>query len=241
MKYRELFILEVIKKNNGTIHIDNLVKDLYKIKSDYFDCIQYKGSLFNYTLSNDLKKLESNEYININDKVISYNKDRIAGIKILLEDIDLINRLDEFTFFKKFTNVYKYESSLFTIGYEGVSVENFFNKLLDHNVTHFIDTRKNAFSMKFGFSKNNLRVYCNDLNIKYIHYPELGVEKDNRHDKDFKDYKEHTLIDTIETQNKIKDMLTKGYNVALMCFEKDINTCHRLHLANNISKDVIHL
>ena len=40
--------------------------------------------------------------------------------------------------------------------------------------------RKNAFSMKYGFSKGILEKACNGVNIKYVHISELGIESSKR-------------------------------------------------------------
>ncbi|WP_348602891.1 DUF488 family protein [Bartonella tribocorum] len=41
----------------------------------------------------------------------------------------------------------------FTIGYEGKSLENYLNCLLENNIKILCDVRKNPISRKYGFSK----------------------------------------------------------------------------------------
>jgi uncharacterized protein (DUF488 family) len=67
------------------------------------------------------------------------------------------------------------ETILFTIGYEGVSLENYLNKLVKNDVKLLVDVRKNSLSMKFGFSKSLLKKYCESLHINYNHIPDLGI------------------------------------------------------------------
>ena len=43
-----------------------------------------------------------------------------------------------------------------TIGYEGLSLEQYIVTLLINDVRVLCDVRKNAYSQKFGFSKNQL-------------------------------------------------------------------------------------
>jgi len=136
------------------------------------------------------------------------------------------------------------ETTLFTIGYEGVSLEKYLQKLLLNNVNLLVDVRKNALSMKFGFSKSLLTRYCNSLGIEYIHIPEVGINSDKRqeletqadYDRLFKTYRETTLTETAKEQTQILELLKKYKRIALTCFEADSCQCHRTHLANAIKK-----
>ena len=47
------------------------------------------------------------------------------------------------------------DSVLFTIGYEGISLEEYLVRLLKNNVKVLVDVRNNPMSMKYGFSKTN--------------------------------------------------------------------------------------
>ncbi len=49
---------------------------------------------------------------------------------------------------------------LFTIGYEGISLEEYLLRLLKNNIRILVDVRNNPLSMKFGFSKSQLKKYC---------------------------------------------------------------------------------
>jgi hypothetical protein len=132
---------------------------------------------------------------------------------------------------------------LFTIGYEGVSLERYLLKLIEKNVKLLIDVRRNPLSMKFGFSKTLLRRYCNSLGIDYLHMPEVGIASDQRqsletqrdYDKLFAHYCETTILETVDAQFEIMTLLKSHNRVALTCFEADPRQCHRSHLANAIS------
>lgn len=89
-----------------------------------------------------------------------------------LEELDVVN--------KQKAKLIQTEPMLFTIGYEGFSLEKFLNRLIRLNVRTLVDVRKNAFSMKYGFSKGILEKACNGVNIKYVHIPELGIESSKR-------------------------------------------------------------
>ena len=139
------------------------------------------------------------------------------------------------------------ETILFTIGYEGVSLEKYLNKLVSNDVKLLVDVRKNSLSMKFGFSKSLLKKYCESLSIEYIHIPEVGINSDQRqelntqqdYDALFEVYKKTTLKETDSYQTKIIELLTKYKRIALTCFEADICQCHRKSLAEAIEKNPI--
>lgn len=134
--------------------------------------------------------------------------------------------------------------ALFTIGYEGISLENYLNKLVKNNIQLLVDVRKNPLSMKFGFSKTLLKKYCNSLNIEYIHIPEVGIKSNKRqslesqedYDNLFDDYKKTTLTETVSDQENILELLNKYNRIALTCFESNICQCHRLPLAESLHK-----
>lgn len=139
------------------------------------------------------------------------------------------------------------ETILFTIGYEGVSLEKYLNKLVSNDVKLLVDVRKNSLSMKFGFSKSLLKKYCESLGIEYVHIPEVGINSDQRqelntqqdYDALFEVYKKTTLKETDSYQTKIIELLTKYKRIALTCFEADICQCHRKPLAEAIAKNPI--
>lgn len=133
---------------------------------------------------------------------------------------------------------------LYTIGYEGISLEEYLNRLLINNIHVLIDVRNNPLSMKYGFSKSQLKKYCDNLSIQYVHLPDVGIQSQQRqelntqkdYDKLFKKYRVENLPKTIGTQHKILELLEKNNRVALTCFEANICQCHRKHLAEAIQK-----
>lgn len=133
---------------------------------------------------------------------------------------------------------------LFTIGYEGISLEKYLSKLVKNNVDALVDVRKNPLSMKFGFSKSQLKTYCKNLGISYYHIPEVGIESHQRqnlgsqadYDVLFEHYCKTTLKKTGESQYEILGLLNKHNRIALTCFEAEPCQCHRSHLAEHISK-----
>jgi uncharacterized protein (DUF488 family) len=136
------------------------------------------------------------------------------------------------------------DTILFTIGYEGVSVENYLNKLIQNDVKLLIDVRRNPISMKYGFSKNTLKRHCESINIKYLHIPEVGIASEQRqvlnsqkdYDLLFLNYKKSTLNETEKQQEEILNLLQQHKRVALTCFEANICQCHRKPLAEAVTQ-----
>lgn len=136
------------------------------------------------------------------------------------------------------------QTILYTIGYEGISLEEYLNRLIKNDVKVLVDVRKNALSMKFGFSKKQMETFCASLNIEYLHIPEVGIQSQQRqelktqtdYDNLFKIYKKQNLKQTISHQEKILNLLKEKKRIALTCFEANICQCHRKHLAEAIIK-----
>ncbi|MCB0751050.1 MAG: DUF488 domain-containing protein, partial [Ignavibacteriae bacterium] len=133
---------------------------------------------------------------------------------------------------------------LYTIGYEGLTSEEYFNKLINLDIKVLCDVRNFPRSMKYGFSKNQLKNACENLGIKYVHLPELGIKSDKRkelntqldYDKLFEEYNKTTLKSNLEDQQFILHLLEKYKRVALTCFEKNTHQCHRIPLSTSIKE-----
>lgn len=132
--------------------------------------------------------------------------------------------------------------ALFTIGYEGISIEQYINKLLKEDVKVLCDVRKNSFSMKYGFNKSQLEMVCKGVGIQFLHIPEVGIESSKRkelktqsdYDLLFEDYKHKVIPETLSQQEQIVNLLEQNHRVAITCFEKDICQCHRKPLSEAI-------
>ena len=132
---------------------------------------------------------------------------------------------------------------LFTIGYEGKSLEQFLNVLIRESVSVLCDVRRNPISRKYGFSKRTLMNACNWLGIDYVHKPELGVDSQSRknlhspadYQSLFRHYCQTTLVELHESLNSIALILQRDHSrIALTCFEADADHCHRGCIANAI-------
>jgi uncharacterized protein (DUF488 family) len=144
---------------------------------------------------------------------------------------------------------------LYTIGYEGISLEQYLNKLIGKDVKVLVDVRNNPMSMKYGFTKSQLLKACNSVGIEYLHFPEVGIVSEQRqelicqsdYDILFLKYRKETLSQTLSTQEKILKLLQDKRRIALTCFEANICHCHRKHLAEALTQlpqwkyELIHL
>jgi len=135
------------------------------------------------------------------------------------------------------------KTTLYTIGYEGISLEAYLNRLIKNDVKVLVDVRNNPLSMKFGFSKTQLKNFCASLDIEYLHIPQVGIQSEQRqelnsqadYDKLFDTYKKSNLRQTTSYQEQILNLLKLKKRIALTCFEANICQCHRKHLAEAIT------
>jgi uncharacterized protein (DUF488 family) len=133
--------------------------------------------------------------------------------------------------------------AIYTSGYEGKSVDGFFDNLIRAGIRAIIDVRFNPMSRKYGFAGSSLRRIGEKLGFVYNHLPELGIEGKHRESlSDFKSYQR--LLDqyarTFLNQqhvalNRLAVMLRKVPSV-LVCMEKDVVCCHRGRLATAMAE-----
>lgn len=124
---------------------------------------------------------------------------------------------------------------LFTIGYEGKTIDQYLHELIQHNVKALVDVRKNPLSRKHGFSKKQLEAYVNRVDIAYYHLPDLGIHSDLRQHLDhkqayvelFQHYASQILPHQAEGIKAIHNILNKHTRIALTCFEAESCMCHR--------------
>jgi len=129
---------------------------------------------------------------------------------------------------------------LFTVGYEGATIDNFIDSLQANNINCILDVRALPLSRKPGFSKTKLSTRLEQVKIHYIHLPELGTPKDIRDElKSTRDY-----VAFFKKMEKYlagkKDAIRQAYNqvidtrCCLLCFERLADQCHRKIVAEKI-------
>lgn len=149
----------------------------------------------------------------------------------------LLNQ-EEFRRIQQQKRQYK-QPTLFTIGYEGLSLEAYINKLILNDIRVLCDVRKNAYSQKFGFSKAQLKQACEGVGIKYIHIPELGIESEKRqallsqndYNILFEEYEKEIINNKFDYILYVKSIIERYKRVALTCFEHNPAQCHRSKIA----------
>ncbi|MDE6552068.1 MAG: DUF488 domain-containing protein [Muribaculaceae bacterium] len=137
---------------------------------------------------------------------------------------------------------HKNDMSLITIGYEGLSLEQYIVILLRNDVRVLCDVRKNAYSQKFGFSKAQLVKACEGVGIRYEHIPNLGIISEKRkelknqtdYDKLFDEYESTTLKSARNELNHLYKLLQNDKRIALTCFEHNPLQCHRSRIAKKL-------
>lgn len=188
------------------------------------------------TLKNKFKNLSRDELIRYVYIEYPYYtlKSEIRNNVLTEEERNKIDNIIKLQYIKPDT-----EHTLFTIGYEGLSIEEYVNKLITNNIKVLCDVRKNPLSRKYGFSKTILADIISKFDIKYVHIPELGIESDNRKNLKnlndyislFKEYKNSVLINQVNSLNRLYDIFKNEKRIALTCFEADPNYCHRTKIA----------
>lgn len=162
-------------------------------------------------------------------------RSKIASTYLPKEDL---NRIDLFRPVNK-------EQKLYTIGYEGIKAEEYMNKLLQKDIRLLVDVRKNSVSMKYGFSKSQLTGMCKNLEIGFIHIPELGIESEKRKNLDsksdyeelFREYEQETLPLRNEQLKRLYQLLSKYKRIAITCFEKEHSSCHRHKISDYLKEE----
>lgn len=134
--------------------------------------------------------------------------------------------------------------ALASIGYEGRSIENYFNALIKSGIGILCDVRKNPISRKYGFSRSTLCRLCEGCGIEYRHYPQLGIPSWERkmlncqedYDILFDRYEKTILPNAQDSVDDISDLVKQGRGVALTCFEANPAQCHRTRVARIVAQ-----
>lgn len=132
--------------------------------------------------------------------------------------------------------------AVYTIGYEGNSVDGFFDRMLRAGIRGIADVRANPVSRKYGFARSSLSGIAEKLGINYHHYPELGIPSDHRAALNgFASYQR--LLDRYERimlprqtagVTALNDVV-QSEATALLCVERDVRCCHRSRLADAVA------
>lgn len=142
-------------------------------------------------------------------------------------------------------------TKLATVGYEGRSVEDFFSCISKNYINQIIDIRSNPISRKPGFSKKAFSILCEQHNISYIHFPDVGIPSIYRKQYLHKGisellcyYESKLLPNARESIAAIITLISQRPS-ALLCFERNGHACHRFVVAQEIARQtgfsIVHL
>ena len=132
--------------------------------------------------------------------------------------------------------------TLYTVGYQGHSIETFLDLLQANGVTQIIDVRQLPFSRKPDFSKKRLAAHLADAGIAYSHLVALGTPKalrdEVRHSHDYDSFFAAMEEIVAGQPDAVQDALdlARAQPSALLCFEANAAECHRLVVAQAIEQ-----
>jgi uncharacterized protein (DUF488 family) len=131
---------------------------------------------------------------------------------------------------------------IFTFGYEGLSLQDFIERLRAAGVETVVDVRANPLSRKPGFSKRAFAASLNAAGITYIHASAMGCPKTVRdrykRDGDWAVYTRGFLTHLNSQTEEVAQLArsTAQSITCLVCFEADFNRCHRTYVAHAAAK-----
>ncbi|MBA3462584.1 MAG: DUF488 domain-containing protein [Deltaproteobacteria bacterium] len=124
-------------------------------------------------------------------------------------------------------------TALFTIGYEGLALDEFLARLKASKIDRVIDIRELPLSRRRGFSKAPLAGALRDAGIDYVHLRSAGNPYRKEEDALVK-YRVH-IADATPVIEEVADA-ARGRRAALLCYEADPATCHRSLIAPHVAK-----
>ncbi len=132
------------------------------------------------------------------------------------------------------------EMMLLTVGYEGRTTEELMGVLTDADVNVLVDVRLTPLSRKPGMSKRQLADALTAVGVEYLHLPALGNPRDNRDAFRQGDPRGRArfraLLDAPQAQSALDELRSRLQEdrVALLCFEREPNCCHRQLVSENL-------
>lgn len=122
---------------------------------------------------------------------------------------------------------------IYSVGYEGMTVEGLVERLVGARVTTLVDVRLHPVSRKPGFSRRRLAEALAAAGIAYVHEKELGNPPDNRasfRDGDGRDGRARMRAILSDGAGGAIDRLVTlaaGGRIAVLCVEREHDRCHR--------------
>lgn len=131
--------------------------------------------------------------------------------------------------------------TLFTIGYEGASPDDFWATLLSSGIKNIIDIRDVPISRRPGFSKKALGREAELVGVNYVHLAGLGDPKQGREAAKAGNFTQFRKIFSahMQTSEAISDLaeavaLSMEAPSCLLCYERNPENCHRTIVASHM-------
>jgi uncharacterized protein (DUF488 family) len=141
---------------------------------------------------------------------------------------------------------------LFTIGYQGRTLDEFVSLLAANDIDILVDVRHTPWSRKPDFRKARLATGLESNSIDYVHLPEFGsapgLRERLKQTGDWASFANAYSQNLSTMDEHIRAVLGvfKGKRICLLCLEADPEVCHRSILAEQIvdkgfSSSLVHL
>jgi hypothetical protein len=244
----------------------------------YYSFLPYRYGPYSFTLAHEIDGLVSNGYIRerqgnweltaLGHRIplrlsenIAWDANAIIAFYGALQIEDLINRVyGRYPWYTALADDISRRNAappdspvaVYTMGYEGLHVDDFLNRLLEAGMRCIIDVRRNPLSRKYGYHGRTLERLSRLVSIDYLHAPELGIASEQRrHLESETDYDElfcwysRQLEERLAVPvQRVAEQLAEVPSV-LVCQEANPASCHRSVLANRVSTitgyEVVHL
>lgn len=131
--------------------------------------------------------------------------------------------------------------TIFTVGYEGVTPEQFLERLHRAKIQLVVDVRDVPLSRKPGFSKTALSSALELVGLQYFHIRELGCPKpirdQYRADGNWQAYTVAFMSHLRKQRFAIRTLaqMCTQTRAALLCYEADPEQCHRTYVARAVA------
>lgn len=234
--------------------------------SAFYDFVPYQLGPFSFSLYQEVGKLEDQSYV-VRDGESRWTIDKTIPFKspdsAVQRDVSrIVRRFGNWDTEKLLDYVYgaypgytvnskrkklaeraTAEPAVFTAGYEGLSVDAFLNVLVERGVRRLIDVRHNPIARRYGFHRSTLQRLTGNLDIDYVHVPELGIKSGLRQNLDtmedrialFDQYEKTTLESNDEALDRVASLMQEKPSV-LVCMEAEAVCCHRSRVAESIAE-----
>jgi len=246
-----------------------LSKEKAAPRTGVYDFVPYKRGPFSFTLYHDLQVLQRDGWLSEGDREVSIVE--APHLQTAFLDAEFVSLIDSissryrsietsamvdsvyraypwFTLNSESLNkraVSKPTASpaVYTVGYEGITVDALLNLLLSHGIERLIDVRCNPIARRYGFHKSTLLRLCSGLGIDYVHFASLGVPSawreelsdQSSYERVFSRYEKEILPRQHGAIAKVVNLTTRSAS-ALLCMEADHNYCHRSRLGAEVAR-----